>query len=153
MWAQAAGIRLLHVPYAGAAPAMTAVLAGTTDLVATTPGTLKPQVEAGKLRLLANFGSRRTAAFPAVPTCAELGLSGVEYYNWAGLFAPAAVPAEVLASLQAGLAEALAEPEVVRAFETDGAEMAPLAPAAFGAFLRTDAERLTPVVRRIGRLD
>ena len=76
MFAASAGIKLLHVPFRGAGPALTALLSGTVQALASAPGTLKQQVEDGKMRVLANWGAERIASFPDLPTFRELGLQG-----------------------------------------------------------------------------
>ena len=75
------------MPYRGAGPALTALLGGTVQALASAPGTLKQQVEDGKMRVLANWGAERVASFPDLPTFLELGYKDVEFYIWAGLFA------------------------------------------------------------------
>ena len=85
MFAASAGIKLLHVPFRGAGPALTALLSGTVQAMASAPGTLKQQVDDGKMRVLANWGAERVASFPDLPTFKELGYKDVEFYIWAGL--------------------------------------------------------------------
>jgi len=84
MFAASAGITLLHVPFRGAGPALTALLGGTVQALASAPGTLKQQVEDGKMRVLANWGAERIASFPDLPTFRELGYNDVEFYIWPG---------------------------------------------------------------------
>ena len=84
MFAASAGIKLQHVPFRGAAPALTALLSGTVQALASAPGVLKQQVDDGKLRVLANWGAERIASFPNLPTFRELGYKDVEFYIWAG---------------------------------------------------------------------
>ena len=78
--ARAAGIKLLHVPFRGAGPALAALLGGTVQAVASAPGTLKQQVDDGKMRVLANWGAARVPSFPDLPTFRELGYKDVEFY-------------------------------------------------------------------------
>ena len=107
MFAASAGIKLLHVPFRGAAPALTALLSGTVQAVASAPGTLKQQVDDGKMRVLANWGAQRTASFPDLPTFQELGYKDVEFYIWAGLFAQSALPAPIMTRLREAMAQAV----------------------------------------------
>jgi tripartite-type tricarboxylate transporter receptor subunit TctC len=79
----AAGIRLRHVPYAGAGPALTAILGGHVDALASGPSVVLPHIKSGKLRALAGWGSQRVAALPEVPTFRELGYPDAEFYIWA----------------------------------------------------------------------
>src|SRR5262245_21440313 len=83
----AAGVKLRHVPYAGAGPALTAILGGHVDALASGPAVVLPHIKAGKLRALAGWGDRRVAALPEVPTFKELGYPDAEFYIWAGVFA------------------------------------------------------------------
>jgi tripartite-type tricarboxylate transporter receptor subunit TctC len=86
MFAAGAGIKLLHVPFRGAGPALTALLSGTVQALVSAPGTLRQQVEDRKMRVLANWGGTRIASFPDLPTFSELGYKDVEFYIWAGAF-------------------------------------------------------------------
>lgn len=153
MFAHAAGARFTHVPYQGAGPALAAVLAGTTDFLAATPGVIKGAVDGGRLRVLAAWGAQRSPAFPDAPTWMEQGLASVEYYNWAGLFAPAATPAPVRAELERAMRLAMDDADTVRAFTTGGAEPAWQDTADFTRFVATDTARLVGVIRTIGRID
>lgn len=153
MMAGAVGLKLLHVPFTGAGPALSAFTAGTVDFIAATPGVLKPAIDAGRMVVLANWGAARHKDFAQAPTWMEKGFAGVEYYNWAGLFAPAATPAPVQAILQDAMEKAMADPETSRIFLGAGAEPAYQNAADFAAFVRADTTRLEAVVRRIGRVD
>src|SRR6185503_6444264 len=94
-----AGVSLVHVPYKGAAPALTDVVAGRVHIMfAPIPAAL-PQVQAGKLRALAVSGAKRSPAVPDVPTVAEGGVRGYEAAGWDGVLAPAGTPREVIAKL------------------------------------------------------
>ena len=84
MFEQAAGIKLLHVPYRGGGPALTAFLGKQVDITAQAPGPITPHIQSGAARLLANWGAKRSAEYPDVPTMIELGYKDVEYYIWAG---------------------------------------------------------------------
>ena len=88
MLTHGAGIQLKHVPYSGAGPALTALLGGHVDTLASGPAVVIPHIKAGKLRPLAGWGAKRVASLPDVPTFKELGYD-IEFYIWAGLFAPA----------------------------------------------------------------
>jgi tripartite-type tricarboxylate transporter receptor subunit TctC len=153
MFAIAAGLKFTHVPYTGAGPALTAVLSGTADFLASTPGVIKGAVDAGRLRVLANWGAARNPGFPDAPTWRELGYAEVEYYNWAGLLAPAATPGPIRAELERAMKLAIEDPETVRAFTTGGADPAWQDTAAFSAFIAADTDRLVGVVKKIGRID
>jgi len=124
MFAASAGIKLLHVPFRGAGPALTALLSGTVQALASAPGTLKAQVEDGKMRVLANWGAKRIASFADLPTFRELGYRDVEFYIWAGLFAQSALPAAVMTRLREAMAQAVKASEVIKTFETAGSPLA-----------------------------
>src|SRR5690348_130481 len=117
MFTNSAGIKLLHVPFRGAGPALTALLSGTVQAMAAAPGTLKPQVDDGKLRVLGNCGAKRIASFPDVPTFQELGYKDVEMYIWAGVFGQSALPAPIVSRLREAMAQVMKSPDVIKTFE------------------------------------
>jgi tripartite-type tricarboxylate transporter receptor subunit TctC len=153
MFAASAGIKLQHVPFRGAAPALTALLSGTVQALASAPGVLKQQVDDGKLRVLANWGAERIASFPSLPTFRELGYKDVEFYIWAGLFAPAALPAPVMAQLRKAMSEAVKAPEVAKTFENAGSPVAYLDAPEFAKFVADDSARLIAAVKKIGKVE
>ena len=153
MFANAAGIRLLHVPFQGAGPAITALLSGNIQALASAPGTLTQHVQGGRVRVLACWGAERAAAFPDVPTFREKGYPEVEFYIWAGLMAPAATPAPVLATLRDAFRTAMADPEALRAFAAAGSPPRYLDAPDFARFLAEDSARLKTAVGRIGKVE
>ena len=152
MFALSAGIKMLHVPYRGAAPAVSDLIGGTIQALASAPGTLKQHVDAGTLRVLANFGAERLAAFPDLPTFKELGYSDVEFYLWAGLFAPKGMPAPVVTKLRETVRDAMKDPEVTKVFEAAGNMPAYQDSEAFAAFVSKDSERLVATAKKIGKV-
>jgi tripartite-type tricarboxylate transporter receptor subunit TctC len=114
---QAADIKLRHVPHAGGGPALTAVLGGHVDALASGPSVVLPHIKSGKLRVLGGWGDKRLAALPDVPTFKELGYPTAEFYIWAGLFAPRATPEPVLAKLRATVREAVEDPDFKTAMD------------------------------------
>ncbi|MDE2377168.1 tripartite tricarboxylate transporter substrate binding protein [Bradyrhizobium sp.] len=153
MFAASADIKLLHVPFRGAGPALTAILSGTVQAIAASPGTLKPQVDDGKLRVLANWGARRVPSFPDVPTFQELGYKDVEMYIWAGLFGQAALPAPVVNRLRDAMAQVMKSPDVLRTFEASGSLVAYQDAPEFSQFVAGDSARLIAAVKKIGRVE
>src|SRR5436190_13395386 len=153
MFAASAGIKLLHVPFRGAGPALTALLGGTVQALASAPGVLKQQVDDGKLRVLAHGGAERVASFPNLPTFRELGYKDVEFYIWAGLFAQSALPAPIMAQLRKAVGEAVKVPEVVKTFETAGSPVAYLDAPEFAKFVAEDSARLIAAVKKIGKVE
>ncbi|HWP34444.1 MAG TPA: tripartite tricarboxylate transporter substrate binding protein [Thermodesulfobacteriota bacterium] len=152
MFLHAAGIRMRHLPTTGGAPAMTAVLGGHAAMWASPPGLAIPHLQAGKLRALATWGAERLAALPDVPTLRELGYD-VEYYLWAGLFAPRGIPAHVLKTLREATRRAVEDPEFRQAMEKLQTPIAYQDTEEFQAWWQADAERLAAVIRRIGRVE
>ncbi len=153
MFTTNAGIKLNHVPYRGAGPALNDLLSGQIKALASAPGVLKQQADAGKIRVLANFGAERVPAFPDTPTFRELGYRDVEFYIWGGLFVPRSTPPEIVTRLRAAMKEAMEDPETRRTFEQAGSPPAYLDQPEFTAFVESDSRRLIEAVRKIGRVD
>jgi tripartite-type tricarboxylate transporter receptor subunit TctC len=153
MFAASAGIKLLHVPFRGAGPALTGLLSGTVQAMASAPGTLKPQVDDGKMRVLANWGAERIASFADLPTFRELGYKDVEFYIWAGLFTQTALPAPLMTRLREAMAQAVKSPEVTRTFEAAGSPVAYMDAPEFSNFVAEDSARLIAAVKKIGKVE
>ena len=153
MFAASAGIKLLHIPYRGAAPALNAILTGTVDAVASAPGTLRQQVDDGKMRVLANWGAERIASFPDLPTFKERGYKDVEFYIWAGLFAQQALPEPIMTKLRQAMAQAVKSPDVLKTFETAGSPVAYMDAPEFAKFVEVDSARLVAAVKKIGKVE
>jgi tripartite-type tricarboxylate transporter receptor subunit TctC len=145
-----AGIQLQSVPYRGAAQAITDVLGGRLDgLVGDIP-TVMGQVRAGKLRALATSSRHRSDIFPDVPTFVELGFAGVIGDNWAGVLAPAATPAPVIAKFNAAMVAALKAPDLREQLRESGTTPAPSSPSQFEAYMREEIARWRAVIREKG---
>ena len=147
---QQLGIEAVHVPYAGAGPALLAVTNAEAQFFADTVGTSQPMVNEGKLRGLAVLGQRREPAVPAVPTMTESGYPGLEAELWFGLLAPAGTSAPLVAALNAEVGRFVAQPAVWErmaglAFTPTGGP-----PEAFSTRIRGETERWTNVVRIAG---
>jgi len=153
MFAASAGIKLLHVPFRGAGPALTGLLNGTVQAIATAPGTVRAQVADGKMRVLAGWGAERVPSFPDAPTFRELGYKDVEFYIWAGLFAQAALPAPIMSKLRTAMGEAVRAPEVIRTFEAAGSPVAYMDAPEFAKFVDADSKRLIAAVKKIGKVE
>jgi len=151
--AQGADIKLLHVPYRGVGPAVTGMLGGQIQAMASAPGSVKEHADAGTMRILANFGEERIPSFPNVPTFKELGLKDVVYYNWAGLFVPKGVPEPVMKRLREAMAQAMKDPAAVKIFENGGSAAAYQDAPDFAKFVEADSARLIPVVKKIGKVE
>lgn len=153
MLTTAAGIELLHVPFQGGGPAMTAIISGQVQALATGPGPLTPHVRDGRLRVLASWGARRIPGFEAVPTLIERGYPDAEFYIWAGVLAPAGTPQPVLARLRESLATVAQDAEVQRALAASGNQLDFRDTPAFTEFFQADAARLRRAVQRIGKVE
>lgn len=148
----ATSARMLHVPYTGAGPAILALLAGQIDALSTGPASVLSQIQAGKLRALAHWGEGRLAALPDVPSLTELGVP-VRYSQWSGLFVPAETPTDVVQALQKAAAFAAKDERAVAALNAAGTSFQFQDMAAFDRFVQQDAQAMTTVVQRIGKVD
>ena len=153
MFQRAADCKLMHVPYRGGAPALTAFLGAQVDITAQAPGVINPHARDGKVRLLAHWGGKPTPELKGIPTMIELGYRDVEYYIWAGLFAPKGTPAPVIARLREAMKRVMSDTQVTSIYEKAGSPAAYMDQPEFAAFVEADARRLTPVIKSIGRLD
>ena len=153
MFCQAAGIKLLHVPYRGGGPALAALLGGQVALTAQGAGPLKGYSDEGKMRVLATFGAERHPAFPDAPTFMQAGYDNVVFYVWAGLFVPKGVPADVVGRLQKAVNTVMHDPEIIGILNKAGSPPAYLDAAEFAAYIETDSKRLIATVHKIGKPD
>jgi tripartite-type tricarboxylate transporter receptor subunit TctC len=149
----AAGVKLRHIPTPGAGPALTSLLGGHVDALASGPAVVLPHLKSGKLRALAGWGDKRVAALPEVPTFKELGYPDAEFYIWAGLFAPRGTPEPVLAKLREATRAAVAEPEFKAAMDKLETPIAFKQGEEFQKFFDADARRLAAGVRKVGRVE
>jgi tripartite-type tricarboxylate transporter receptor subunit TctC len=152
MFASDAGIKMLHVPYTGAGPAVVGLLGGNIDAVASGPSTVIQHVKAGTVRVLASWGDHRLASLPDVPTLSESGFNAV-FFQWSGLFAPAGTPAPVLAKLRDAARITASDPRFVGALATVETPVQYLDAPELQRFWDADAQKLGAVVRRVGKLD
>lgn len=144
------GTSIVHVPYKGSGPSMSALLSGEVQLSFINPVAAGGHVKAGKLRALAVTDSRRTELMPEVPTMKEAGVDGVEVTLWYALLAPAATPREVVDKLAAGVARAAKDPTTREALRKQGADAVGNTPDQFNAYLREEYARWSEVVRVSG---
>jgi tripartite-type tricarboxylate transporter receptor subunit TctC len=152
MLSHAAGINLKHVPYAGAGPALTAILGGHVDTLASGPSVVIPQIKAGKIRPLAGWGAKRVAALPEVPTFKELGYD-IEFYIWAGLFAPKGTPAPVMKTIRESVKQAVETAEFKAAMDKIQTPIAYLDAPEFQKFWDKDAKMLATAIKRVGKIE
>ena len=141
-----AGIKMQHVPYKGAVPAITDLLGGRIQVFIGAVNSLMPFVKEGKLRLIAGAGGQRFAAFPDLPAIAET-VPGVALDVWLGVFMPAGVPRDIIAKVNADIAQLLQSPEVKANLGAQGIEPAPSTPEALAQTIRDDYARWGKVIR------
>jgi len=151
MFAGAAGIELFHIPYQGGGPAVTALLGGQVQALASGPAAAVGQIKGGKMRALAGWGEKRLALMPELPTFKELGYKDVEFYIWSGVVAPAAVPPNVQHRLRAAVRAAVADPQFVGAMAKVSTPINYLDAPEFKDFWVADAARLRVAVEKIGK--
>jgi len=144
------GTELLHVPFKGSAPAVTAVLSGDVNLAVDTLTILAPQVKGGKLKGLAIASAQRSPLLPDVPTVAELGYPGFEVRSWFGLVVAAATPNDIVKRLNSEIAKAAASPAIKDKLAAQGLEAWPSTPEQFSQQIRSDYHTYGKVVRESG---
>jgi tripartite-type tricarboxylate transporter receptor subunit TctC len=148
LFAQAAGVDLIHVPYRGAAPASSDLIAGQVPAMFNNPVNAVPQVRSNNLRALAATGSKRLSLLPDVPTIAESGYPGFETRTWYGLFGPAGMPADIVRKLHADLEKALQIPDVANNLIAQGWDITASPPERFSVVLQAEFDRWSAVVKR-----
>src|SRR4249919_1274812 len=143
--------KMTHLPYRGQTPAITDVLSGQIPLAFTTTAGVTDLAESGKLKLLATFGQERDEQFPNTPTPSEFGYPSVVIVGWAGLFAPAGTPPNIINRLHRGMATALASPDVKDAILRQGSKaVSSSSPAEFERYIRSESQKFHPVIKAAG---
>lgn len=149
-----AGVEMVHVPYKGAQPALTDVIAGRAQLMFATSASVIPYVKAGRLRALAVTTSKRSAAVPDLPTVSEAGvesrLSGFEAVTWHGVVVPRATPEPLVERLNSDIVKALAARDLRERLESLGAELAAGTPRDFAAYIAREIPKWAKVVKDSG---
>ena len=141
---------IVHVPYKGSAPSLTALVGGEVSLSFANIPAIFSHVKAGRLRPLANLGPKRSEVMPAVPTMKEAGVSGVEVVVWYGVLAPAATPRDIVSKLSDAVARAARSPDTRQRLIDQGAEPVGNTPEEFGKLLREEVARWAEVVKVSG---
>ena len=144
------GIRMVHVPYRGIAPAMNDLVSGQIQAAVPTLPSAIPFVAQGSARALVVTSAARAPAAPDVPTLAESGAPGFDVDPWFGLLAPAGVPAAIVTQINVDVGKVLAEPEVRALFKAQGATPLVTTPAEFRTMLKSDVEKWAKVVKSSG---
>ncbi|MCL4761849.1 MAG: tripartite tricarboxylate transporter substrate binding protein [Burkholderiales bacterium] len=152
MLMNAADVKMTHVPYTGAGPAIVGLLGGQVDAIATGPATIVQHVQGGKARVLAHWGEARLAVLPDVPTLKELGVP-IDYAQWSGVFAPAGTPEPALAKLREAARAAANDPKVREVLGKAGSPILYQDSPEFQRYVDADAAKMTEVVKRIGKIE
>ena len=150
LFAQASGANMTHVPYRGTGPAVVGLVAGHVPSVMLPMAALIPHARAGKIRLLAQTAEDRPANLPEVPSFKEAGFAMLAFAGWYGMFAPAAMPAELVSRYNDIIVQTIRTPETrerMRSLELEPREMSA---AQFQGFVRADTERWAPIIRNSG---
>src|SRR5438045_2274514 len=148
IFANAAGIQLFHVPYQGGGPAVTALLGGQVQALASGPAAAIGQIKGGKMRALASWGTERLALLPDIPTFKELGYDA-EFYIWSGIFVPASTPLPIVSKLREAVREAANSAEFRSAMQKVSTPVAYLDAPEFAKYWERDAARLKVALEKI----
>ncbi len=148
--AKQTGIKLVHVPYRGVAPAVTDMVAGRVDMMFSSYLTAGPHIQSGKLRLFAIAGAKQHPSFLDVPTMGTAGFPGVEMDQWFGLFGPAGMPAAVINKLNVEFVKALESDEIKNSLLPQGSIVIPGTSQDLAAMVARDIVRLGQVVKESG---
>ncbi|MFI5444147.1 tripartite tricarboxylate transporter substrate binding protein [Polaromonas sp. UC242_47] len=150
--AQSAGIKLTHVPFTGAGPAVVALLGGQIDAVSSGPATVLQHVKAGKIRVLAHWGTTPLGALPEAPSLKEAGYNA-EYAQWSGLFIPRDTPEPIAQRLRAAAKAAAQDSKVKEVILNAGSPVLYQDAPDFEKYVQADAKRMTGVVKRMGKIE
>lgn len=145
-----ANVKMTHIAFKGGGPAVVSVLSGETPVTFATAASVTPHISSGRLRAIAVTSGQRSAVLPKLPTIAEGGLQGYEMLNWLGLFAPAKTPKAIIERLERDSLKVVAQPEVVKRFNSQGAEPSPLGSEAFAAFVKSEIAKWGKIVAATG---
>ena len=145
-----AGVKMVHIPYKGNAPALTDLVGGHVDLLFNGLTSAMPLIKSGKARVLAVTSLKRAGSLPDVPSLDELGLKGFQAVAWNGLSAPARTPKEVIAKINADVVKVVHSPELVERLKSEGSDPVGSTPTEFAAFLREEIARWSKVIKFAG---
>lgn len=144
------GIDTRHVPYRGAAPSLTSVISGETQMAFLVPPIVQPHAASGKLRVIAVSSRERSSVFPNVRTVQEQGVRDYEALQWHGVYAPAGTPDAIIAQLHGAVVKALARPELKARFTAEGASPVGSSPSEFAKFFQEEVAKWSDVAKRVG---
>jgi tripartite-type tricarboxylate transporter receptor subunit TctC len=144
------GTNIVHVPYKGSAPSLTALLGGEVEMTFANIPAISSHVKTKRLRALANAGTKRADQMPDVPTLKESGVNGVEVVVWYGVLAPAAAPRDIVNSLATAIAKVTRSPEMRQRLIDQGAEPVGNTPEQFSKLMHEEVTRWAEVVKVSG---
>ena len=144
------GIKMLHVPYKGAAESLTALIAGETDLQFASLSSAIPLVKSGRLRALGVTSPQRSPSLPELPTIAELGLPGYAAVAWFGIVGPANLPANIVQTLNKATLATLGQQDVKDRLFNSGVEVRTMGPEEFVKYTETEIQKWAKVVKASG---
>lgn len=147
---QVAGLKMLHIPYKGSAPAVTDLIGGRTQILIDVGAVLTPHVKSGRLKAIAVTSATRDPELPNVPTAREQGFASLETAGWQGLAGPAGMPKDVVTRLAAELKRTLAKPDVRERFLRAGTPVVERGPEEFAALIKSENERWLPLIKASG---
>ena len=150
--AQNAGLKMTHVPFTGAGPAVVALLGGQIEAISTGPATVLQHVKAGKIRVLGHWGNGRLGALPEVPSLKDAGYAA-EYAQWSGLFVPAGTPEPVVQRLRAAARAAANDAKVKEVILNAGSPILYQDTPEFERYVQADVRRMADVVRKMGKVE
>ena len=150
--AQTAGIKMTHIPFTGAGPAVVAMLGGQIDALSTGPATVLQHVKAGKIRVLGHWGTGSLASMPDVSSLKDLGFNA-EYAQWSGLFIPSGTPEPIAQRLRAAAKVAAQDTKARDVIQNTGSPVQYLDSPEFEKYVQADAKRMTDVVKKIGKVE
>ncbi len=145
-----AGVKMLHIPYKGGGPALTALLGGEADLSVLAASAVLPYTASGRLRVLAITSPKRMNSLPQVATVAESGVPGYDFASWVGTLVPSSTPAALVNSVNALTVKAARAPDLVERFTKDATDVVANSPAEFKTFIQAEAKRWARVVKESG---
>ncbi|MGE3935515.1 MAG: Bug family tripartite tricarboxylate transporter substrate binding protein, partial [Rhodospirillaceae bacterium] len=144
------GVKIQHIPYRGAAAASVGIGSNEVQAGYIALGTVRPQVQAGTIRILGVVSDRRLPELPDVPTFDEAGLPGFDLLNWFGVMAPAGAPAEAVNRINAAMKAMVEDPAVLERFRQGGIIAMSESPSQFNARIRTDHEKYGKIIKNAG---
>jgi tripartite-type tricarboxylate transporter receptor subunit TctC len=147
---QTAGIDMVHVPFKGTAPALTALMSNDIQILVDVPSTLMPHVRGGKIKALAMFSGKRLSSYPDIPTLAEAGGPAIESSTWVLFLAPAGTPREIIGRLSAETAKAIHESDINERFSQIGIEPVGNSPEQAARFLDEEIAKWAKVINTAG---